>query len=158
MKRILGMAAVAFATVLPWSGNAVATGAGAHSDVGGSALVVDDTQAPTLLLAGNCEYARYTAGVGGGGVTFTLVGEGSATGAYRGIPVVATGVACSLAKPDGIWTSGPEYLPGPASETDLTFESYDARGGVVCVKVYALLRQVPPGEPDALVESTASCH
>jgi len=151
-------ALLAMALVVAAAAPAAAHDAGFRTELGGAAVILDDTKSPTLSLMGECKYARYAVGLGGGGVTFTLVGAGTAIGAYQGIPVVATGVVCRLIKPEATYVSGPDYLPGPLSETDLTFDTWNASGGMVCVTVHALLRQVPPGEPDALITSKEACR
>ena len=161
--RLLALAGVAVS--LAATAPAGAIGTGAHTDLVGTAIVSRDIStnigsvtAPSVAsFNGQCTYARYAAGVGGSGITFTLVGEGAATGTYKGIPVVATGVSCTLYKPDMTITSGPEYLPGFASATTRSADSLDARGGRVCVEVLATLRQTPPGETDPYVSSGVQC-
>ena len=161
--RLLALAgvAVSLAAAVP----AGAIGTGASTDVVGTAIVSRDIStnigsvtAPSVAsFNGQCTYARYAAGVGGSGITFTLVGEATASGTYKGIPVVATGVKCWLYKPDMTVISGPEYLPGFVSETHRSVNSDSAVGGRVCVEVLATLRQTPPGETSPNVSSGIQC-
>ena len=135
-----------------------ATGGSIGHTIDGSGLAyISVTVGGTAPLNGVCKYARYTAGIGGGGVDYQIVGAGSATGTYKGIPVVATGVRCRFFLGSQIIVSGPEYLPGAASETDVDYPSSNASGGLICVTVYGTLRQTPPGEPDNVISSGEQC-
>lgn len=114
----------------------------------------------TLNVSGYCTYARSGAGVesGYGDVTFTVGGEATAVGRYRGTEVVATGVKCDLYKPDAIVTTGSQFAPGSAVAAATSYTSYDARGGMICTTVYALFREAPTGESSALKTFPTSCR
>lgn len=109
-------------------------------------------------LGGSCQYVREAAGLGGSGVTYHLAGAGTSGGAYKGIPVVATGIRCRLLLPREIIVSGPEYLPGALAATNIDHNSNDASGGPICTTIYAVLRQTPPGEADNLISSPERCE
>jgi len=130
---------------------------GGSANFGAAGLAYAADVVGTATLNGTCKYVRYAAGIGGGGVTYQIAGVGTAGGAYRGIPVVATGVRCRFFLGSSIIVSGPEFLPGAVSETDLSHTSNNASGGRVCVKVYGVLRQTPPGEPDNMIETPEYC-
>ncbi|HEU0130130.1 MAG TPA: hypothetical protein VFQ85_03970 [Mycobacteriales bacterium] len=142
---------------------ATATGLPARAAGGGvdagddGGLVYVTYSAGGADLTGACTYVRYAAGVGGSGITYQVVGAGSTGGVYQGIPVVATGVRCRFLLGSTMYVSGPEYLPGAVAETDRAVTSTNAAGGTVCVTVYAVLRQTPPGEADNLLESSEQC-
>jgi len=124
---------------------------------GDGTVYVSENVGGTAPLSGTCKYVRQAAGVGGSGITYQIAGEGTAAGAYKGIPVVATGVRCRFFLGSSTYASGPEYLPGSAAETNTAVDSNDASGGAVCVTVYAVLRQTPPGEVDNLIDSGEQC-
>lgn len=112
-------------------------------------------------ISGYCTYARSGAGLddgGGGTIRFTVAGEATAAGRYKGVEIVATGIKCVLYKPDQTVVSGPEFAPGALAVTNRSIDSYDARGGVVCAEAWALLRTVPAGGSSALVSTGMSCH
>jgi hypothetical protein len=115
--------------------------------------IVDGTS-----FTGSCHYAREAIGLGGSGITYHIAGAGSAGGAYKGIPVVATGIRCRLILPTEIVVSGPEYLPGAAAVTNTDHVSNDASGGLICTTIFAVLRQTPPGEADNLVSTREDCQ
>lgn len=106
-----------------------------------------------------CTYARSGAGTadGGGTVDFTVVGEATAYGRYKGVEIVATGVDCTLHKPDMTIGTGLIWAPGSLSAASARRSSYDARGGYVCVEGWALLRTVPAGETSTLKRTGLTC-
>lgn len=128
---------------------------GANVGLGG--LSYTSTQIDLSSLTGTCQYAREAAGLGGSGITYHVAGTGTAGGSYKGIPVVATGIRCRLLLPSQIVVSGPEYLPGAVSATNIDHTTNDASGGRICTTVYGVLRQTPPGETDNLINSPERC-
>ncbi|HEV2892077.1 MAG TPA: hypothetical protein VGX28_17015 [Frankiaceae bacterium] len=104
-----------------------------------------------------CTYARSGVGVGGAGVDFTVFAEATAYGTYKGVEIVATGVECTLYKPDMTIPTGAMYAPGSVSVATAQRTSYDARGGYVCTKAYAVLRTIPQGESSAIKSTETSC-
>ena len=127
--------------------------------------MVSPTVKITKLLDNNssissyCTYTRTGAGVGssGGSVDFTVVAEATAYGRYKGVEIIATGVACTLYKPDMTISEGPIFAPGSVSALTKSRSSYDARGGVVCVQAWAQLRAVPAGESSSVKTTGLSC-
>lgn len=160
--RLLALAGVA--ATLAAAPSAGAAGTGAHTDLAGTAVMArtldsnSSVSGPSLAtFNGQCTYARYAAGVGGSGITFTLVGVGSSSGAYKGVPIVATGIKCTLYKPDMTIVASQSNLPGYVSETHRSQDSNDARGGQVCVEMFATLQYTPAGENDPYIESGPQC-
>lgn len=150
--RIAAAVIIAAVAAVPTAASA----AGANAGLGGTSFTYEVSD--LTVFAGKCTYAREAAGLGGGGITYHVVGVGTAGGSYRGIPVVATGIRCRLFLPTVTVTAGPEYLPGTVAETDTSYTTNDASRGAICTTIYAVLRQAPPGSTNNTIVSQERCE
>lgn len=155
---VVPVAALAASGALVSPASASSYDGGVVTDVLGS-IALTVAPSPDSNLSGHCTYARTSLGVQSGGrVTFTVAAEGTAVGMYKGSEITATGVVCEVVKPEVTLSTGTHWYPGSAAVAAVNADTFNASVGQICMQVFAILRHVPVGESDNLIESGRVCR